>query len=196
MEIGSFSDFFNEIIEIEKKVNLKCLDQVIEILEDGLCNDRMIFTFGNGGSSAAASHFCEDLGKGTLFDLEGKKRFKVMSLTDNLPYILAWANDHGYETIFEQQLRNFASSGDIAIGISGSGNSENVIRAIQYANEIGMTSVGFTGYDGGQLGKLVDCQIHVPSFDMGVVESIHVSMMHYIVMAMKEKLRGLNKDKK
>lgn len=196
MEIGSFSDFFNEVIQTQKKVDLDGLARVIEILEEGLCNNRMIFTFGNGGSSAAASHFCEDLGKGTLCDLDGKKRFKVMSLTDNLPYILAWANDHGYESIFEQQLRNFANPGDIAIGISGSGNSENVVRAIQYANDIGMTSVGFTGYDGGRLGKLVHCNIHVPSFDMGVVESIHVSMMHYIVMAMKEKLKDSEKVKK
>jgi len=190
MEVTPFPEFLGDLIRAHEKVDVERLNSFIHLLEESFHNERTIFTFGNGGSGAAASHFCEDLGKGTLLDLNGKKRFRVMSLTDNLPYILAWANDHGYETIFEQQLRNFAKPGDIAVGISGSGNSENIIQAIEYANGIGMVTVGFTGYDGGKLGKLVQHQIHVPSFDMGIVESIHMSIMHYIVMTLKERLNG------
>jgi len=189
LEIISFSDFLGKVFKAHEAIDSERLNSFIQLLEDSFHNERMIFTFGNGGSGAAASHFCEDLGKGTLFDLDGSKRFRVMSLTDNVPYILAWANDHGYETVFEQQLRNFAKPGDVAVGISGSGNSENVIRAIEYANGIGMTTVGFTGYDGGGLGKMVQHQIHVPSYDMGIVESVHNTLIHYIVMVLRERIR-------
>ena len=189
MEIISFSDFLGDVFKAHEAVDSERLDSFIQLLEESFHNERMIFMFGNGGSGAAASHFCEDLGKGTLFDLDGYKRFRVMSLTDNVPYILALANDHGYETVFEQQLRNFAKPGDIAVGISGSGNSENVIRAIEYANDIGMVTVGFTGYDGGRLREIVQYQIHVPSFDMGIVESTHNTLMHYIVMVLRERIK-------
>ncbi len=188
MEIVSFSDFLGEVFKAHEAIDSERLNSFIQLLEDSFHNERMIFTFGNGSSGTAASHFCEDLGKGTLFDLDGYKRFRVMSLTDNVPYILAWANDHGYETVFEQQLRNFAKPDDVAVGISGSGNSENVIRAIEYANGIGMVTVGFTGYDGGELGKLVQYQIHVPSFEMGIVESVHNTLMHYIVFVLRERI--------
>jgi len=189
LEIISFSDFLGEVFKAHEAIDSEHLNSFIQLLEESFHNERMIFMFGNGGSGAAASHFCEDLGKGTLFNLDGYKRFRVMSLTDNVPYILAWANDHGYETVFEQQLRNFARPDDIAVGISGSGNSENVIRAIEYANNNDMVTVGFTGYDGGKLGKIVQYQIHVPSFNMGIVESVHNTLMHYIVMVLRERIR-------
>jgi D-sedoheptulose 7-phosphate isomerase len=188
MEIMDFSSYVDEINNVYKKFDRDRLNELIQVLEKGYHKENTIFTFGNGGSGASASHFCEDLGKGTLQNCNGHKRFKVMSLTDNLPYILAWANDHGYETIFDQQLRNFAKIDDIAIGISCSGNSQNVIRAIEYANSIGMVTVGFTGYDGGKLKNLVEHSIHVPSMDIGIVESIHVAIMHYIVSLLKNKL--------
>ena len=188
MEVTSYSSFLKDVIKAHENIRSDEVHAFLDLLESGFHEERTIFSFGNGGSGAAASHFCEDLGKGTLFDLNGYKRFRAMSLTDNLPYILAWANDHGYETIFEQQLRNFARPRDIAIGISGSGKSKNVLLAIEYAKTLGMKTVGFTGYDGGDLGKLVDFQIHVPSFDMGIVESIHISIMHYVVSELKQRL--------
>ena len=186
--MSDYKQFLKTLFEAYEAVDPRQVADFIDVLEQAFHKDRMIFMFGNGGSGAAASHFCEDLGKGTLCDTETKRRFRVMSLTDNTPYILAWANDNGYETIFEQQLRNFAGPGDVALGISGSGNSENVIRAIQYANSIGMTTTGFTGYDGGRLGKLVACQVYVPSFDMGIVESVHSTLIHHIVTVLKERL--------
>ena len=190
MEIADFSVFLAEITRSYEKIDQECLDSFIELLEDSFYKERTIFIFGNGGSGASASHFCEDLGKGAIVNLNDHRRFRVMSLTDNLPYILAWANDNGYETIFEQQLRNFAKPEDIAVGISGSGNSENVIRAIEYANSIGMITAGFIGYDGGKLGNLVQYPLHVPSFDMGIVESVHTSIMHYIVTILRQRLKS------
>jgi D-sedoheptulose 7-phosphate isomerase len=191
MEMISFSSYTAEINKAYEKINHDCINSLVDLFWEGYHSEKMIFLFGNGGSGSAASHFCEDIGKDTLIDLDGFKRFKVLSLTDNLPYILAWANDHGYETIFEQQLKNFAKQGDIAVGISGSGNSENVVRAIEYANSIGMKTVGFTGFDSGKLGKMVSHHIHVPSNNMGIIESVHASIMHFVVQVLRERMKIL-----
>lgn len=190
MEIKDLSSYLDQISDIYKQIDKDRILSLITVLEEAFNNDRMIFVFGNGGSGASASHFCEDLGKGTLTDPRQCKRFKVMSLTDNIPYIMALANDHGYETIFEEQLKNFVKPKDIAIAISASGNSENIIRAIAYANKIGMVTVGFTGFNGGKLSGLVKYQIHVPSFDFGIVEGIHSTLMHYICDVLKNKIKN------
>src|SRR5713101_5133697 len=119
---------------------------------------RFVFLCGNGGSGSNASHFCEDLGKGTLrredFDNDAKKRLRVLSLTDNTPYILAWGNDEGFERVFVEQLKNLAGPGDLLIAISGSGNSPNVLRAVQWANKNGVATFGCTGFAGGKLKTL------------------------------------------
>ena len=144
-----------------------------------------VFICGNGGSGANASHFCEDLGKSSLdpadFNNEEMPRLKVLSLTDNTPYILAWGNDEGFERIFVEQLKNFASPGDMLISISGSGNSPNVLRAVEWANNHELTTWGITGFDGGQLQKLADHNLHVPSDDMGLVESVHLVAFHWVL---------------
>jgi D-sedoheptulose 7-phosphate isomerase len=146
---------------------------------------RMVFLCGNGGSGSNASHFCEDLGKGTLrredFDNDAKPRLRVLSLTDNTPYILAWANDEGFERVFVEQLKNLASPGDLLIGISGSGNSENVLQAVEWANRHGMKTFGCTGFSGGKLKPLAQQGLHVPLDDMGIVESIHLTAFHWVV---------------
>jgi len=146
---------------------------------------RFVFLCGNGGSGSNASHFCEDLGKGTLrredFDLDGKKRLRILSLTDNTPYILAWANDEGFERIFVEQLKNLASPGDLLIAISGSGNSPNVLQAVEWANRNGLKTFGCTGFDGGKLRVLAQQGLHVPLDDMGIVESIHLTAFHWVV---------------
>jgi D-sedoheptulose 7-phosphate isomerase len=165
------------------------VEDLIRLLENAYRQQKTIYIFGNGGSGANASHFCEDLGKGTLKGPSQTGRFRVMSLTDNTPYILAWANDEGFETIFEQQLRNFAQPEEVAIGISGSGNSPNVLEAIAFANSIGMHTVGFTGYDGGRLKPMVEYPIHVPSHDMGMVESVHQLLLHYIVSVLRTRIQ-------
>lgn len=159
-------------------------DQVstlIDLLMNARKNGQRIFIIGNGGSAATASHFCEDLGKCTLRSLADPLRFKVISLTDNLPYVTAWANDNGYEVVFEQQLRNIGESGDLVIGISASGNSPNIVRAIEYANASGMTSVGMTGFSGGILNTLSHHAVHLPIADYGMAESMHMIIVHLII---------------
>ena len=146
---------------------------------------RMVFVCGNGGSGSNASHFCEDMGKCTLrredYDNDKKKRLRILSLTDNTPYILAWANDEGFDRVFAEQLKNLASPGDLLIAISGSGNSPNVLRAVDWANKNGLKTFGCTGFDGGKLRKLAHHGLHVPLDDMGIVESIHLTAFHWVV---------------
>jgi D-sedoheptulose 7-phosphate isomerase len=146
---------------------------------------RMIFLAGNGGSGSNASHFCEDVGKCTLKlpeDLNSdKKRFRVLSLTDNTPYILAWANDEGYDRVFVEQLKNLATPGDLLIAISGSGNSKNVLAAVEWANTHGLKTVGCTGFAGGKLKGLAHKNLHVPLDDMGIVETLHLAAFHWVV---------------
>ena len=153
----------------------------IDLLYKAYKEEKMVFVIGNGGSAANASHFAQDLAKGTRKNLEQVKRIKALSLTDNLPFITALGNDDGYETIFEQQLRTFANSGDILICISGSGNSPNIIRATNWANENKLITIGITGFDGGKLKKLSKYSVHVPMNDMYISESIHSIIFHYVL---------------
>jgi D-sedoheptulose 7-phosphate isomerase len=148
-------------------------------------DEKSVFIFGNGGSGTTATHMSEDFGKSLLRqeDLrdESRRRLKVMSLTDNTGWILAVGNDCGYEQIFVQQLMNFGRSGDLAIGISGSGNSPNVLAAIDWSNRHGLTTFSLTGFDGGQLRRQTKHGLHVPLHDMGMVESIHLALFHWVL---------------
>ncbi len=148
-------------------------------------NEKFVFVFGNGGSGTTATHICEDLGKSSLRqeDLkdESKKRLKILSLTDNLGWILALGNDVGYDQIFVQQLMNYGGPGDLVIAISGSGNSPNVLTAVDWANRHGLKTFGVTGYDGGKLRGMQQAGMHVPLADMGMVESIHLCLFHWVL---------------
>ncbi|MBM3994639.1 MAG: SIS domain-containing protein [Planctomycetes bacterium] len=145
----------------------------------------LVFVIGNGGSGSNASHFCEDLGKCTLrredFDNDKKKRLRILSLTDNTPYILAWANDEGFDRVFAEQLKNLAMPGDLLIAISGSGNSPNILKAVDWANRNGLVTFGCTGFSGGKLKGMAQLGLHVPLDDMGIVESIHLTAFHWVV---------------
>jgi len=147
---------------------------------------KMIFAIGNGGSGSNASHFTEDIGKGTLKlpeDLadDDKLRFRILSLTDNTPYILAWANDEGFDRVFVEQLKNLAGPGDLLIAISGSGNSKNIVSAVEWANRKGLTTYGCTGFSGGKLRSVAHHGLHVPLDDMGIVETLHLAAFHWVV---------------
>ena len=149
-------------------------------------NERFVFILGNGGSATLASHLAEDLGKGSLreADMMGDdslKRLRVLSLTDNAGWITALGNDLGYEQIFAQQLAHYGGPGDLVIAISGSGNSPNVLAAVEWANAHGLTTFGMTGYEGGKLRQIQKAGLHVPLDDMGMVESIHTCVIHWIV---------------
>jgi D-sedoheptulose 7-phosphate isomerase len=171
----------NELARVDPAQVQQMADWIYQAWHD----DRFVFIFGNGGSGCNATHMSEDLGKSTLRpeDLgdESKKRLRVMSLTDNLGWILAVGNDCGYDQIFVQQLMNYGSPGDLAIAISGSGNSPNVLRAVDWANRHGLRTFGLTGYSGGKLRTLAQAGLHVPLDDMGMVESIHLALFHWVL---------------
>ena len=156
-----------------------------DLVYDAWQNEKFVFVFGNGGSGTTATHITEDLGKSSLRqeDLkdETKKRLKILSLTDTLGWILALGNDVGYDQIFVQQLMNYGSPGDLVIAISGSGNSPNVLAAVDWANRHGLKTFGLTGYDGGKLRRMQHSGMHVPLHDMGMVESIHLALFHWVL---------------
>ena len=137
-----------------------------------------IFVCGNGGSAATASHLANDLGKGASYGRA--QRFKVIALTDNVPWMTALANDVSYDEVFSEQLENFAEAGDLLIAISGSGNSANVLRAIEVARKRGLVTVGLTGFGGGKLADMVDHPVVVDSHHMGRVEDVHMIIVHLI----------------
>jgi D-sedoheptulose 7-phosphate isomerase len=167
------------------RVDPKELEALADAIHDSFVKRRCVFICGNGGSAANASHFCEDLGKSTIprsrYDDDGQPRLRVISLTDNTPYILAWANDEGYDRIFIEQLKNLASPGDLLIAISGSGNSPNILRAVEWANRHGLVTFGVTGFNGGQLKRMAQRCLHVRLADMGLVESIHLVAFHWVL---------------
>ncbi len=155
--------------------------RIVNSILDAYSDETAIFIMGNGGSASTASHFACDINKGCCQDLD--KKFKVICINDNIPTLLAYANDLDYASVFVEQLRNFFRSGDVVIGISGSGNSENVLRAIRYANKNGGKTVGLTGYSGGKLGQLVDIAYVAASDDMQKIEDVHMIIVHMIMQA-------------
>jgi len=177
--------FLKRVGEELARIDPSEIQTLAERIHECYLAGRFVFVIGNGGSGSNASHLCEDLGKGTLkreyFDDDTKKRLKILSLTDNTPYILAWGNDEGFDRVFLEQLKNLASEGDLLIAISGSGNSPNILRAVEWANKRGMRTYGCTGFTGGKLRSLAQEGLHVPLDDMGIVESIHLTAFHWVV---------------
>jgi D-sedoheptulose 7-phosphate isomerase len=155
------------------------IDAVCNVFKKAYEDERTIFVMGNGGSASTASHIAGDINKGAC--LHAKKKFRVMALTDNLPVILAIANDISYDSIFVEQLKNFARPGDVVMGISGSGNSPNVLKAVEYARQLGCVTIGVCGYDGGKLKQMVDACFHVKLNDMQIVEDLHLMLGHILM---------------
>ena len=179
-----------QYIEIEKQVleqlSVTDISQVMNVLENARLSRKRIFICGNGGSASTASHFECDFNKGISYNQDIK--YDIECLSDNVPMMMAIANDIGYEDIFVVPLRNKLKKGDIVIGISGSGNSENVVRAFEYANELGADTIAFTGYSGGKLKELAKYNIHVAIDNMQIVEDVHLvlnHMMMFILSGMK-----------
>jgi D-sedoheptulose 7-phosphate isomerase len=153
--------YLDEVGQMVQNLPQAEIAHTIDILTQARAEGKRIFVMGNGGSAAMASHFACDLGKGTV--REGKARFKVISLNDNVPLLTAYANDFGYETVFAEPLASLAEPGDVAIAISSSGNSPNVLRAMDVAREHGLTTIGITGFEGGRLKQKVDVCVIVPA---------------------------------
>jgi len=179
------SSYLDQVCRVLQSLPSDEIARAIDILARARMEGRQVFIMGNGGSAATASHFACDLGKGTIEP--GKPRFRVIALTDNMPLFSALANDWGYERVFVEQLDSLAQPGDVAIGISASGNSENVLRAMDLARERGLTTIGLTGFDGGQLRDkvevclLVDCQV------MEQIEDAHLVLAHLICTALRRR---------
>lgn len=169
-----------------EKLPVEKIVEVIDLLEKARLEGNKVFIFGNGGSAATASHFASDLSKGAI--RKGKPRINAFALTDNTPVLTAWANDTSYENVFAEQLENCVDSGDVVIGISGSGNSLNVLKAMNVAKAKRASTVGFIGFDGGKLKSLVDIAIIVPSHNMEQVEDIHLLLEHVITTCLREVL--------
>jgi D-sedoheptulose 7-phosphate isomerase len=175
------SDYLRRVCHEIQRLDPAQIENLSELIEAAYDEGRFVFICGNGGSGANASHLCEDLAKCTLRDFESQRRLKVLSLTDNTAGIMAWANDEGYDRIFVEQLKNLASPGDLLLAISGSGNSPNILKAVAWANEQGLTTVGITGFSGGELRSLAQHSLHAAIDDMGMAESLHQVVFHWII---------------
>lgn len=179
----SSSDFvkkyFDYLSGIIAKIEIGDVARVIESIEKARAGEKMVFFIGNGGSAATSSHFANDLAIGTR---SSSKPFRVMSLTDNVAILTAVANDYGYDEIFVKQLQTYMKSGDLVIAISASGNSPNVVKAIEWAKSHGAKTIGLTGFDGGKIKEIADINLHVPSVkgEYGPVEDIHMVFDHVI----------------
>ncbi len=176
-------EYLNDVKTITSEIDLVDLKNVIDVLWNAYKHDSNIFFAGNGGSAATASHMAADISKNTVIDPEDneERRIRAISLTDNTAWHTASANDLGYENIFVDQLRNFAVEGDVLFLISGSGNSENVIKAAKWAKQKGLTSIGLLAFDGGELESLVDKHITIDTDDYGKAESVHSTIQHLVV---------------
>ena len=183
-------DYLDRVCREIQRLDLKQVQNLSDLIEDAYHAGRFVFICGNGGSGANASHLCEDLAKGTLRDFERQKRLKVLSLTDNTAGIMAWANDEGYDRIFVEQLKNLASPGDLLLAISGSGNSPNVLKAVEWANRQGLTTVGLTGFGGGRLKALAHHNLHAGIDDMGIAESLHQVVFHWVIDDLYRRISG------
>ena len=167
-----------DVLKAIETIDLDKVSQAIDIFKQARDEDRRIFVCGNGGSATTSSHFVCDMLKGASFKRD--KRFRIMALTDSLPTITAYANDVSYECIFVEQLKNFAQPGDVVMAISGSGNSPNVLRAVEYANSIGCKTVALSGRDGGKLGAMAQVNVQACHPHMGRIEDVHMIVMHMI----------------
>jgi D-sedoheptulose 7-phosphate isomerase len=191
--VESFKQYALKLKATLDELPLDDLKRISEALFQAYREGRMVFVFGNGGSASLASHLACDLAKGTTF-LEAQaerageiQRFRVLSLTDNVPMISAWANDASYEDVFARQMETFIRPGDVAFGISGSGNSPNVLKALRLAREEQATTVGFTG-QGGKMIECLDFAAVVPSTHMQLIEDCHLIMMHMVFLDLRARI--------
>src|ERR671913_1745693 len=183
---STLREYWDEVANVASGIDLESLEQAALMLLACQARGRVVFVVGNGGSAATASHFACDLSKGTRHD--GPPTFRVVSLTDNVPLLTAWANDSGYERVFSEQLTALARPGDLLVAISASGNSPNVVTAIDAARSCGMAVVGLSGRSGGRLAHLVDVLVNVPSDTIEVVEDAHLIVAHSLCVAVRERL--------
>jgi D-sedoheptulose 7-phosphate isomerase len=183
--------YLKNLREVLDRFPFAALDRIVQVLEETHAAGRQIFIIGNGGSAATAAHMMNDLNKSTL----GHKgdapwpRFRAIALADNVPSMTAWANDTSYTQIFSEQLKNLARNGDLLIALSASGNSANILAAVEAAKQIGLTTVALTGCDGGKVATMADVALIVSANEYGPIEDVHMILDHIIRRYLHEKLR-------
>lgn len=181
--INAYLDTVTELLAV---VSREDIQKIVGLVMEAYKNDKQVFIMGNGGSAATASHLACDLQKGITH--MGPKRFRVMSVTDNIPVMTAWANDADYSEIFAQQIAAWVEPGDLVLGISGSGNSPNVIKGIEVANEKGAITAGLCGFKGGKLAQVAKYSVVVPSDNMQHIEDVHMVLSHLVFRYLMEEI--------
>jgi len=185
---ASINTYFSDLQEMVRAISQAHLQEILALLEETYRQGRRIFIMGNGGSAATASHFALDLAKNTI--MPGAPRVKAISLTDHVPLITAWSNDTAYEHIFAEQLANMIEPGDAVIGISASGNSLNVINALNVAKKSRAATIGLLGAKGGQIKQMVDAYVLAPGQNIEQEEDAHLILAHIITRHMREVVRS------
>jgi D-sedoheptulose 7-phosphate isomerase len=178
-----------QVADILQYLPAEIMERVIYRLEEARWQRQQVFTCGNGGSAATASHLACDLAKGAM--APNKPPIKALCLSDNVSLLTAWANDVSYDEVFSQRMAPWVESGDVLIAISGSGNSQNVLNAVDRARAVGATTIGFTGFDGGKLKDMVDICLIVPSHSMQQIEDVHLLLCHLIATCLQKMPAGV-----
>lgn len=186
MDHSLIDSYLSGVSDLLADVSQSDIRKVVDLLKEAYESDRQVLLLGNGGSACTASHLACDLQKG----IGGfyKKRYRVLALTDSIPIITAWANDAEYAEVFARQVADFANPGDLVIALSGSGNSPNVIRAVEMANEKGAVTVGFAGYSGGKLAEVAQHCVAVNSENMQQIEDVHMVLGHLVFTCLMREL--------
>ncbi len=183
-------EYFASLQEVLAHLDFSVIDRMTEAIWENYEQNRVLYIFGNGGSAALASHFACDIGKGTV--APGRKRLRTVALTDNVPLITALANDLAYKDIFSEQLAGLAERGDTVLAISGSGNSPNVVQALEEARKLGLRTLVLTGFAGGRVKSLADLCLIVPSDNMQHIEDAHLCATHVIFRAIRHRMTQAN----
>ena len=190
MKESDLKGYFSRVADALNRIDTQAVAKFVDMLMEARDKENTIFLFGNGGSAATASHVTGDFLKGISYQLD--KRFRVICLNDNVSAMMAISNDLSYEEVFVEQLKAFLKKDDVVIGISGSGNSVNVLKAVEYARDAGARTVAFCGYEGGKISRIAEHLIHVPVRDMEITEDIHIIIFHAIKQSLMLDLRGDN----
>jgi D-sedoheptulose 7-phosphate isomerase len=182
--VPTINTYLLETADLLSRIQVSAIEENISLLYKAWKQGRKVFIIGNGGSASTASHMANDLSKGAI--VPEKPRVKAIALTDNISLISAWANDTSYENIFKEQLENLLGESDVVIGISASGNSPNILRAIEFAKRQGAVTIGWTGGSGGRLKDLADLAVLVPSDDVGMIEGCHMVLDHLVTSELRK----------
>jgi D-sedoheptulose 7-phosphate isomerase len=192
--MNHFEEYIKKEIEIIQQLDVVAIERVANLMLDTYHQGKQVFICGNGGSAASASHITGDFIKGASFGLE--KRWRFICLNDNITTMMAISNDISYEDIFVEPLKNFANPGDLFIGISGSGNSTNVVKAMEYAQASGLATVALCGFRGGKIREIADVNIYTPIMDMQITEDLHMMALHMIFQYIVKQLFGASTNEK